>query len=213
MWEITPNESTGRGVPGFLVSDGERKFAAHSKEDAEWLVTALDEVTNTVVRLYCQNKPCKGFGGYITRTASEAKKSMFTCDDCGKPMTRRAVEPEGQQAEPNTREKQPTKRETVMVPDQPVVSGQIPATMRMPAAASRTQATPVMMAPSTNAAAAVAVSPNFVEALMARLVGMEAKSAELEARLATLEAEFGAMGESFQSTLQMLDSLVSAQKA
>jgi hypothetical protein len=66
-----------------------KSFWANNKADAEWLMEVLDEATNTVVKLYCQNKGCKGVNGYITRTAADSRKMMYACDDCGKPMTRK----------------------------------------------------------------------------------------------------------------------------
>jgi hypothetical protein len=32
---------------------------------------------------------CKGYDGYITRAAEDAKKTVYLCDECNKPMTRK----------------------------------------------------------------------------------------------------------------------------
>ena len=191
MWEITPRNSLTSSSLAFEVSDGEKKFGATSKEDAEWLATALDEATNTVVKLYCQNKQCKGLGGYITRTASDAKKSMYACDDCGKPMTRKALEEPGKGPGKPVREKQPD----ALLDAQPVGKSEV-----KPEAATS--------GPSAHQKMVNVV----VEDLIHQVSVLETRTRALETRVAALEGEFAAMGESFQSTLQMLDAIVSAQK-
>lgn len=82
MWKVEPDQ-------GMFAVIGEKKYWAANEADANWLVEVLDAATNTVYKLFCQNKQCNGFDGYITRAAEEAKKTVYSCDECGKPMVRK----------------------------------------------------------------------------------------------------------------------------
>ena len=215
MWAITPRNSLTSGSLGFEVSDGEKKFGASSEEEAKWLADALDEVTNTVVKLYCTNKQCKGVGGYITRTASDAKKSMYACDDCGKLMTRRLPEAEktGSQAKSSGPASEKQAVQTPVLGDNAGM-----ARVRAEQLAKLTSMAPIPVAPvaPVQPEPAVPFTPEQMMYLEARIQVVQDMCAnaigQLASKVITLESEFAAMGESFQSTLQMLDSIVSAQK-
>lgn len=89
MWQVFPVT----GTQDFTVSEegGNRSFLSTNREDADWLCTVLDEATNTTVKLYCQTAGCAGKGGFITRSAADAKKNVFACDECGKAMVRQTT--------------------------------------------------------------------------------------------------------------------------
>ena len=196
MWAVTAKDS------GFQVSNGEKTFTATAKEDAEWLATALDEVTNTVVKLFCQNKGCKGFGGYITRTAADSKKTMYPCDDCGKPMTRKAVD----EAEPG---KAPSKDAA----SEKQIPRQSAAAMRAAAGNAAQAPKAVVIVEGGTAVELPALTPELeavVNAAVERAVAE--RTADLTKRLGTLEEEFGSMAESFQATLSAMEALMGAQK-
>lgn len=91
MWNVTPSEEPNM----FLVvaDDKSRVFIADGQENADWLAGVLDDATDTIVKLYCQTVTCGSFGGFITRAAQEARKNVFFCDECSKPMVRKAVGP------------------------------------------------------------------------------------------------------------------------
>lgn len=82
MWKTEPDQ-------GMFAVTGDKNFWAATQEDADWLVEVLDSATNTVYKLFCQNPACNGFNGFITRAAEDAKKTVYPCDECGKPMTRK----------------------------------------------------------------------------------------------------------------------------
>lgn len=86
MWEVRKNPP---GVVG--QRDGRHLFIqVQNDSDAEWLAEILESATDTVVKLHCINASCPDVGGYITRTAADARKSVHACDSCGKPMVRKA---------------------------------------------------------------------------------------------------------------------------
>lgn len=101
MWEIKPEG--GKFVITGVEGTETKRYWAENQADGDWLVAVLDEATQTVVKLFCKHKSCKGYGGFITRVAQDARKTMYVCDECGKPMTRKVPGEDGEDAS----EKQP----------------------------------------------------------------------------------------------------------
>jgi len=89
MWKVDEFQHGNDKVFSVAGNTGSRnvQFIAGSKMEAEWLANVLDEHTGTVVKLFCKNKVCQDFGGYITRTKADVQKTVFPCDLCGKPMS------------------------------------------------------------------------------------------------------------------------------
>lgn len=87
-WDVT--QANEPDVWYVTSDDRSRIFAARGRENADWLAGVLDDATNSVVRLYCETVGCGGCGGFITRAAGDARKTVYACDECGKPMVRKA---------------------------------------------------------------------------------------------------------------------------
>jgi predicted nucleic acid-binding Zn-ribbon protein len=196
-----------------------KKFWTNNKADGEWLMEVLDEATNTVVKLFCQNKACKGFGGYITRTAADSRKMMYACDDCGKPMTRKV---KGEAGEVTSEKQHQTVQEQTnpgAPPRAPVVPSQPPkkgfASLEqlanwggkghpipmVQAAVPEAPASQVLEAPLSRAGAKV---------LEDRVIQVEERQRLLEERVAKMEAESVAQAEAFQAMTEVVEGLLAA---
>lgn len=254
MWPYSASASEKNSYPGsrgtmwkveseqgmFAVSgvDGTetKKFWASNKADGEWLMEVLDEATNTVVKLFCQNKGCKGFGGFITRTAQDARKTMYTCDDCGKPMTRKIKGEFGE----TTSEKQGQTRQPQTVP----VSGDNSGMAKVRAMQTGTVPKPAGLPQGMNSLEQLAKwggkghpvpgvgtslvdeQPDEVEpaskvleaplsrvgakALEDRIIQSEESIRLLEERIAKMEAESVSQAEAFQAMTEVVEGLLAA---
>jgi hypothetical protein len=193
----------------FSVVGPEHKFWAANKADAEWLTEVLDEATNTVVKLHCQNKLCKGFGGFITRTAQDAKKTMYVCDECGKPMMRLIT---------GASEKQTAKQVEIDVSlGRPQTPGQSPLPMSgrptrehiATIMGQKVPAAPVVPTTPVPAAIAAPVADAAITALKAKVAELEVQNRQLDVRVGKLEREAMAQAETFQGVMTAMESFMS----